>query len=311
MAFTPVTPIRPSAARATLTTTSFCPFTRRVASTPTSRPRGVTMLQGKTIKETLVEMRVYSTLIQLAEVGGVDLDVSNCTVFPPTDTAFARKQPGFVHNLMQDPAAARAVVLRHILPGSVLTSKQIRGSGFWENILGGPLGYQAVGPQIKIGNIPIINETCDNECIGGTIHPINGVISTPLYKPQGVAEYYFPDPPSVPALSGQEQRRALGAASSPSTVGARKAMGLIKQMPFWMYGPPFNAAKQEDFEPISIAQPDVAFVDYSRMPLGSVVVVPDEVEGAKLNPVSGYSKYFGQTKKCVEGDALSDYSRLD
>ena len=78
-----------------------------------------------------------------------------------------------------------------------------------------------------------------------------------------------------------------------------------------MYGPPFNAAYQEDYEPISIAQPDVAAVDYQLMPPGSVIVTPDSVNADELNPVSGYSKYIGKTKRCVEGAGLSEYSKLD
>lgn len=88
-------------------------------------------------------------------------------------------------------------------------------------------------------------------------------------------------------------------------------MGLISQLPFWQYGPPFNAAKQEGYEPISIAVPECgASVDYQVMPPGTVIVTPDEVSAAKLSPSSGMSKYICKTQRLVEGDALNTYSLL-
>lgn len=279
------------------------------------------MVYGKTIKETLESARCYKTLIHLAAVAGVDLDVSNCTVFAPTDDTFRNLRAGYVDELLADPATARAVVLRHILPGRVFTSRQISGCGFWDGVPGGPLGYEGLGPIVKVGGAQIIMQIADNECDNGTIHAVNRLITTPHIKTAGVSKYYQP---SIPAfgesiVSAQyptpkitpTQRRAVGACL-PSTVGGRKAMGLISQLPFWQYGPPFNAAKQEDFEPISIAFPECgAGVDYQLMPPGSVIVIPDEVSAAKLLPVSGMSKYIGQTKRLVGGDALSTYSDLD
>lgn len=286
---------------------------RRVAA---AAPR---MQLGQTVKESLISAKIYKTLIQLADAAGVDLDVSNCTVFAPSDATFARTRPGFVANLLACPADAAAVLARHILPGRVLTSKQIQGSGFWDGVLGGPLPYEGIGPIVRVGNARILSESCDNECDNGIIHTIDSVIATPMYKPQGVAQTYVP---SVKAFSDSTvesvypvgpsstvSARASGACL-PSTTGGRKAMGLIKQLPFWQYGPPFNAAKQEDYEPISIAQPEGSSVDYQLMPPGTVVVTPDETSAEKLLPVSGMSKYIGKTKRLVEGDGLSDYSRL-
>jgi hypothetical protein len=80
------------------------------------------------------------------------------------------------------------------------------------------------------------------------------------------------------------------------------------------YGPPYNAAKQEDYEPISIAGESFASseIDYQLFPPGTVVVVPDSVNANELNPISGMSKYIGNTKRLVEGSGQSDYStKLD
>lgn len=273
------------------------------------------------MKQSLEFAQNFKTLLALADAAGVDLDVSNCTLFAPNDYSFSRLRPGLVDELLARPEDARAVLLRHILPGRVLTSKQIKGCGFWEDVPGGPLGYEGIGPIVKIGNARLILESSDNECDNGTIHTIDTVLSCPTVKLSGVAGYYQPSIPSFGESTiasiypskqdGVTQRRAVNA-TLPSTTGGRKAMGLVSQLPFWQYGPPYNAAKQEESEPISIAQPEAAVgIDYQVMPPGTVIVTPDEVSAAKLLPVSGMSKYIGKTQRLVEGDGLSDYSRLD
>lgn len=321
-----------SAPHASLRASTFVPASASAAVSPRNAPpplpaqprvahAPLRMTFGQTVKQTLEANPRYSKLVKLAAAAGVDLDVSNCTVFAPSNDAFAALPGDRYNELLADSTAAKAVLLRHVLPGQVLSNKQIKGCGFWDLLPGGPLGYEGLGAIVKVGGVRLLNESSNDECDNGTIHVIDGVIATPLAKPAGLASHYVP---AVPMLAIRDDiatavypqpagdiSRALGAASAPSTVGGRKAMGAISQLPFWMYGPPFNAAKQEDYEPISIAQPDVSSVDYQVMPPGSVIVVPDEVSAAKLSPVSGYSKYIGKTKKMVEGDALSDYSRLD
>lgn len=278
------------------------------------------MILGKSIKQSLQLSGRHKTLLRLAEAAGVDLDVSNCTVFAPSDAAFERTRPGYIDSLLADPQAAAAVILRHVLPGRVLTSKQIKGCGFWEDVAGGPLGYEGLGSIVRIGNAMLDYGVIDDECDNGIIHTITAVLDTPAVKPPSVRSSYFPsiaasafDGSTVGAVyptgqPGRKQRRSLEACL-PSTTGGRKAMGLMTQLPFWMYGPPFNAAKQVEYEPISAVDMS-AGVDYQVMPPGSVVVVPDEVSAAKLLPVSGMSRYIGKTQRLVEGDGESDYSKL-
>lgn len=284
---------------------------------------GVKMILGKSVQESIEANPNYSTLRKLADAAGVDLNVSNCTVFAPGNRAFAQLREGLVEELLADPTSARAIILRHIVPG-VQTSKQIKGSGFYDGVPGGPLPYEAVLASIKIAGQPLVAGYENDECDNGIIHTLGGVIlDAPTYSPPSVSQYYEPSIPKMDEkdsivaavfpspVPGFFHKRALGAASSPSTVGGRKAMGLMSQQPFWKYGPPYNASKQEDFEPISIAQPGCASVDYQVMPPGSVVVDPKEVNASELLPVSGMSKYIGTAKRMVEGDGLSDYSRLD
>lgn len=177
-----------------------------------------------------------------------------------------------------------------------------------------------LGAIIKIGGMTILQESSNRECETGIYHVLESIMvpmgvtkapafagyqpSVPFFTESTVASVY----PTKPLQSV----RTYEAASLPSSVGGRKAMGLMKQLPFWMYGPPFNAAPQEDYEPISIAAPatDVS-VDYQLMPPGSVIFEPDSTDANELNPISGMSKYIGKTQKQVGDKAESDYSRLD
>lgn len=277
------------------------------------------MIFGKTIKETLYLTKNYPTLLKLAEACNVDLDVSG-TFFAPSEAAFSRLPAGAIGCLLAKPEQARAILLYHVLPDRVLTTKQIKGCGFFESVMGGPLGYEGLGAIVRIGNGRLELESSNRECDNGTIHTIDTVLVPPGVKMPSLNETFVPSVSkytdstiesqyATPGIA-RAQERARGACL-PSTTGGRKAMGLVSQLPFYMYGPPFNAAKQEDYEPISIAQPDVAYVDYQLMPPGTVIVTPDAVSAADLLPVSGMSKYIGQTKRLVEGDAESDYSRID
>lgn len=284
------------------------------------------MVAGKTIGETVATNLNFSTLNSLLKATSIDLDVAGGgTLFAPTNRAFSRLRTGFLDELIASPRGASATLLRHLIPKQSITVSDMKksGDGFWYSVPGGPLSFSAGGvARIKIaggacieGNIP--EDICDN----GIIHIMEDVIidlPRTIYEPLSINQQGNLGSVSTTAvikvgeMSAKQEVRARKAAGSVGTMGKRKAMGLMTQLPFWMYGPPYNACKQEDFEPISIAQPAFGVgVDYQLMPPGSVVVVPDEVSSNKLNPVSGMSKYIGKTQRLVEGDGLSDYSRLD
>lgn len=282
-----------------------------------ARRAAPTMILGKTIAETLQLDKKNKTLLALAAAAGIDINSVSGTLFAPTEAAFARLPAGAAEWLCERPDILRIVILRHVAPDT-LTTPKLAGVGYLDNVYGGPLSYEGLGPIVKVGGQRVIVESSNRECSNGIIHSIEGVIlppgvSIPAFElpttaPAVGASMVFSANPSVP--SSRSQIRARGACD-PSTVGGRRAMGLMRQLPFYMYGPPYNAPKQEDYEPISIAKPDVSFVDYQIFPPGSVVVVPDQVSAAKLNPVSGFSKYIGQVSRVKEGDAESEYSRLD
>lgn len=295
--------------------------TTRSSTTATPAP---VMVAGKTIGESIRENINYSTLQSLLNATGLDIDAAGGgTLFAPTNKAFDAMRPGLLDEIIANPnGVASQVLLRHLLPETLTVADlKKKGSGFWYSVPGGPLAFEAGGmARVKVGNATVSPSVVEDVCDNGVIHTLDGVITDlprtmfdPLaFEQRNVSTAPVPPQSDAVTVATPSSVRSRDAAASVATVGGRRAMGLMKQLPFWMYGPPFNAAKQEEFEPISIAQPSPGTgVDYQLMPPGSVVVTPDEVSANKLNPISGMSKYIGKTQRLVEGDALSDYSKLD
>lgn len=280
------------------------------------------MTLGKTMTETLRAAGNFKTFLKVIEKCGARISGvggGRTTLFAPNDAAFARMGPGVLRTLLEgDMGELKRFVEHHTLPGRYYTTKVLKGVGFWEGVEGGCLEYEGLGPIVRVGKSRVLLESSNKECDDGIIHVLESpiipkwlqvkpdAVDTGVWVGDSTIKSYYGNKTGGEAPSQRERNAGL-----PGTVGGRKAMGLIKQLPFWMYGPPFNAAYQEDYEPISIAQPEGASVDYQVMPPGTVIVTPDSVNSNDLNPVSGYSKYIGNTKRCVEGAAQSDYSKLD
>lgn len=283
----------------------------------------ISMDGTKTINENMSSGGVFKTLVAAAaacEAFGKGTPGS-FTVFAPTDRAFSQLRPGTLEALLKPENKQKLleIVKYHVVPGPPITLKKLTGVGTLNTAYGGELPYSGSGNVIRVGGALVIPDNSGIEASNGIIHAIDSVIVPPGIEPAGVdagyipekklggsdsviTSFYTPDA-DIPRVDGA---RARGAAL-PSTVGGRRAMNLLEQKPFWMYGPPYNAAYQTDYEPISAAEP-VASVDYQLMPEGSVVVEPDSVNSNDLNPVSGMSSYIGKTSRLVEGAALSDYA---
>ncbi|CAN8069993.1 unnamed protein product, partial [Agarophyton chilense] len=262
-----------------------------------------------TITTLLSSAKIFSTLLRVIATSGIAPDSISGTVFAPTNAAFAKLPAELLQTLQRDALAARQLVLRHVVLDTVPVAK-LNGNGFLNAAFDGLLPYSSYGgKQLKIDGVSVTS-LVDQTFQKGMVHAICSVLKPPSQKWPSFEQTYIAPPAAALKRSQAAVRRAQGAAI-PATLGGRKAMGLLEQKPFWMYGPPYNAAKQEEYEPISVAVPDVSSVDYQLMPPGSVVVVPDSVNALELNPVSGMSKYIGQTKRITGQDALSDYSKLD
>lgn len=318
MAFVPAVPL---ITRNTHTSLSSRRLTQRNVAKPASTRSQVVChctsagVGIKTIADTLVDDSVNKTLLALIAAAGIDPSTLSGTLFAPTENAFNRLPAGTAEWLIARPELLKSIIERHVI-NRVVTTKQIKGVGYFEDAFFGPkLSYEGIGPLLKVGGIPIVTESSNRECSNGIIHAIDGIL-----LPLGVSlpsSFELPQPAPVVGDSTvaavyskvTSSKRAFGAVA-PGTTGGRKAMNLISQLPFWRYGPPFNAAKQTDLEPISLASSlsDEYSVDYQKLPPGSAVVTPDEVSANKLNPVSGMSKYLGTGSRIVGDGAESPYA---
>jgi len=294
----------------------------RAVTTAAPRRAAIRMDGTKTVHQNLKDARVFQTLIAAAAA-------TNCygegtpgsfTVFAPNDAAFARLRPGTLEALLKPENAEklRHIIKYHVVPGPPRALKTLQGVGELCSDYGGSLPYFGSGNVVRVGGVLVIPDVSNVECSNGIVHTVDSVMVPPGIKPAGIDAGYIPPqtlggsdsviesfytPRVIPSIEGA---RAV-AASLPSTTGGRRAMGLQEQLPFWMYGPPYNAAVQTDYEPISAAAPE-AYVDYQLMPEGSVVVEPDSFDANEINPISGMSKYIGKTQRLVEGSGLSDYA---
>lgn len=242
-----------------------------------------TMVYGKTMVESMRASCNFKQLLALAEHAGLDLDAVEGTLFAPDDNAFNRLKVGTLESWYAKPVVAKAILTHHFLPVQVLTLANIKNSGFWETTTGGALSYENILGKIKIGGANLVLESSNQECSNGIYHVIDSIRTPMGVKKAGIAQWWTPSIPiftettatSVYPAKPLKSLRTFEAAAYPATVGGRKAMGLIKQLPFWMYGPPFNAAIQEDYEPISIAGPSSGIgVDYQLMPRMFLLFLP-------------------------------------
>jgi transforming growth factor-beta-induced protein len=134
------------------------------------------------IVETAQQAGGFDTLLAAAGAAGlVDAlsdESASLTVFAPTDEAFEALEaanPGIINNLLNDPVALTAVLLRHVLASQVdqITALSLNGQQV------GTFDGQEVGLQILEETLTINNATVtvfDIYASNGIIHVIDAVI---------------------------------------------------------------------------------------------------------------------------------------
>jgi len=138
----------------------------------------------KDLVDTLVADERFSTLVAAVTAAGlVDTvrEAGSLTIFAPTNDAFSKVPSDLLDALLADPEALKAVLLRHVLPGS-LFSKGIT----WQEHK--TAGGESVATQVfKMGVVKVVSysnnkrtgarvEEADIIASNGVIHAIDTVI---------------------------------------------------------------------------------------------------------------------------------------
>lgn len=93
---------------------------------------GQTTTAAAAAQPTLLELAVsagFGTLSAAVEAAGLGETLSGpgpFTVFAPTDAAFAKLPAGTVEALLEDPERLRAILLHHVVPGSVMAAEVVK-----------------------------------------------------------------------------------------------------------------------------------------------------------------------------------------
>jgi uncharacterized surface protein with fasciclin (FAS1) repeats len=97
------------------------------------------------------------------------------TVFAPTDEAFAKLPEGTVEALLKDPAALRAVLTYHVVPGRVMAADVVRSNGGNPaTVQGQSLTIEVVDGKVMVDGATVV--TADIGASNGVIHVIDTVV---------------------------------------------------------------------------------------------------------------------------------------
>lgn len=138
----------------------------------------------KDLVDTLVADERFSTLVTAVSAAGlVDTvkEAGSLTIFAPTNEAFAKVPADLLEALLADPAALKAVLLRHAVPGSLFA----KGITWQEHETAG--GEEIATQVFKMGVVKVVSysndkrtgarvEEADIIASNGVIHAIDTVI---------------------------------------------------------------------------------------------------------------------------------------
>ena len=118
----------------------------------------------------------FTTLLTAVEAAGL-VDVLKSegpfTVFAPTDEAFAKIPQADLEALLQDTEALKAVLLHHVVPGSVKAA-DVMGLSSAETANGSSVSIATENGTVRVDEAAVL--TADIEASNGIIHVIDSVI---------------------------------------------------------------------------------------------------------------------------------------
>ena len=131
----------------------------------------------KNIVQTAVAAGQFTTLVSLVKKAGLAGALSGkgpYTVFAPTDAAFAKVPKATLAALGKDKAALKAVLLYHVVKGSVPASKVVTLTSAKTLDGGKAVKITVVGKTVKVNGAKVV--TADVKASNGIIHVIDKVL---------------------------------------------------------------------------------------------------------------------------------------
>jgi uncharacterized surface protein with fasciclin (FAS1) repeats len=130
------------------------------------------------IVETAIENPDFDTLVTAVTAAGLVNTLSNeeeqYTVFAPTDAAFAKLDPTFLANLVNnDTANLTKILTYHVISGKVM-STDLSDNMTVTTVEGTPLTITITDGNVYVNDAMVT--TADIECSNGVIHVINTVL---------------------------------------------------------------------------------------------------------------------------------------
>jgi len=125
----------------------------------------------------------FTQLLRLLDAAGGDAALSgseDITLLAPASDAFLDLPDGELQAILSDPARARAVLERHLLPGSVDTAALDRAAAegtTLRTVSGEELAVTLQDGTLSIGGVPV--RKVDIRSSNGVVHVLAGVIPPP------------------------------------------------------------------------------------------------------------------------------------
>ncbi|MFB9994518.1 fasciclin domain-containing protein [Deinococcus oregonensis] len=145
-------------------------------ATPAFAGGGSAVPMGNTIAAVVANDPNFSTLLTAVQAAGLASTLSSAgpfTVFAPTNAAFAKVPQDQLNALLNDPAALKALLLYHVVPGRV-TAAQVVKLNTAKTVNGANVTIAVNGGTVSI-NDATVTQT-DIAASNGVIHVIDTVL---------------------------------------------------------------------------------------------------------------------------------------
>lgn len=141
------------------------------------------------IIEVAVRSGQFSTLVAALTVAGLTEALEGkgpFTVFAPSDSAFAELPSGTLHSLLRDKERLAAVLLHHVVPGTIMTRDIVAAGGATIDTLNSlPLTLTVRDGKVYVNGVHVVN--ADVSASNGVIHVVDEVL-VPAAVPASAAE---------------------------------------------------------------------------------------------------------------------------